>query len=382
MYSLRDYGSMLRDSGRLQAYSQAIDHAVRPGDAVLEIGCGPGVFSLLACRAGARKVYAIDYDPIVYLARKLAEANGVSDRISFLELDSRKAELPEPVNVIVADVRGALPLFDSAISIIEDARTRFLAPNGIMIPQRDILKVALISADEYYESVLSPWREAVPQLDLSPAATMILSSEFYHAYFSAEQLVSDPQTWCLLNYQDGATVGAEGCLHFCVTRNGTTHGLCVWFEAELSNGFGYSTGPGTPKTGISGQMFLPWPHKISLTKGQAVEVSLRANFVNDHYIWQWETKIAANHFGPAWHFKQSTLQGAVLSPESLRRRAADFVPKLSEAGEADRWLLQAIDGKASLQQIAQAAAQRFPKVFPRWEDALRRAADLAAEFSR
>jgi hypothetical protein len=45
-------------------------------------------------------------------------------------------------------------------------------------------------------------------------------------------------------------------------------------------------------------------------------------------------------------------------------------------------MLQAMDGKASLQQIAQAAAERFPAIFPQWQDALRRAADLAKQFSR
>ena len=56
MYSLRDYGAMIADAGRSNAYAKAIARAVRPGDTVADIGCGPGVFSLLACRAGARRV--------------------------------------------------------------------------------------------------------------------------------------------------------------------------------------------------------------------------------------------------------------------------------------------------------------------------------------
>jgi len=60
MYSLFDYGEMLADHRRCSAYSKAISASVHSGDAVLEIGCGPGLFSLLACRAGARWVYAID----------------------------------------------------------------------------------------------------------------------------------------------------------------------------------------------------------------------------------------------------------------------------------------------------------------------------------
>lgn len=85
---------------------------------------------------------------------------------------------------------------------------------------------------------------------------------------------------------------------------------------------------------------------------------------------------------PAECFQQSTLQDANFTLQSLRRRAADFVPSLSQEGQADRWLLQAMDGLTSLQPMAEAGAQRFPGIFPRWEDALHRAAELAAQFSR
>jgi len=55
---------------------------------------------------------------------------------------------------------------------------------------------------------------------------------------------------------------------------------------------------------------------------------------------------------------------------------------LSEAGQAERWMLQAIDGKTPLQQIAAEAASRFPHVFSRVEDAFTKAGELADKFSR
>jgi hypothetical protein len=44
------------------------------------------------------------------------------------------------------------------------------------------------------------------------------------------------------------------------------------------------------------------------------------------------------------------LQGTRFSPQWLRH-ALDFVPVLTEAGEAQRWLLQAMDGNAPLKEI-------------------------------
>jgi type I protein arginine methyltransferase len=217
-------------------------------------------------------------------------------------------------------------------------------------------------------------------MDLSATLPFILNA-CYGVQFKSEQLLTQTASLGELSYARGAACDVSAELALPVLKSGTAHGLCIWFETELFDQIGYSTRPGITNS-VYGQMFFPWLAPVRIEPGKAIHVRLRANLVGSDYVWQWETTIPASYAQLERHFRQSTLQGAVLSPESLRRRAADFVPQLSDSGKADRWLLQSIDGKASLQEIAQAAAQRFPKIFPRWEDALRRAADLAAEFSR
>ena len=379
MYLLRDFGEMIADRERFAAYSKAIHGAVQPGDSVLEIGCGPGVLALLACHAGARKVYAVDSEEIVHFARELAVANGLQERVEFIQTDSRKLQLPERVDVIISDIRGSLPLFGHAIASLEDARQRLLAPGGRLIPQRDTLKAAVIEAAEVYSKLISPWRELVPSLDLSPSLSLLLNGS-YSNHFKPEQLLTSPQTWAVLDYSVSAKSCQAANLDFSVDRDGTAHGICLWFEAELLPGIGYSSGPDSSKT-IYGQVFLPWLQAVSLQQGQTICVSLQANLVGDDYVWRWESKINRPGQSPL-HFRQSTFQAANFTPEALRRRSADFVPSLSPEGLADRWLLQAMDGKKPLQQMAQAAAERFPSLFPRWEDALHRAAELARQFSR
>jgi len=380
MYSLRDFGAMIADAGRFGAYAKAIATAVRPGDTVAEIGCGPGVFSLLACRAGARRVFAIESDDSIQFARQLAAANGFTDRIEFFQSDSRKTELPERVNVIVSDIRGVLPLHDHAIPSLEDARQRLLAPGGIMIPLRDTLKAAVINADEYYSRLISPWQKSVPGVDLSPSLLPILNQS-YGSSFKKDQLLTQSQDWGLLDYTVGAPTRVNAELDFHATRNGTAHGVCLWFETRLFEEIGYSSGPGATAT-IYGQLFLPWLEPVAVEKGQKIRVALHADLVGQDYIWRWETTISAAAASPELHFQQSTLQGANFSPDSLRRQAVDYSPRLSEAGEADLWMLQRMDGSASLQIIAQSAAQRFPRLFSSWREAFRRAADLSKEFSR
>jgi protein arginine N-methyltransferase 1 len=249
-----------------------------------------------------------------------------------------------------------------------------------MIPQRDTLKAALIEADEFCSKLVSPWLQSNHKLDLSPSVSLLLNGS-YSSQFSADQLVTEPQTWAVLDYSAGATACASADLEFAVERGGTAHGICLWFETDLIDGIGFSSGPGPRKT-VYGQVLLPWLEAVTVQQGQKISVKLGTNLVGEEYVWRWETKICGDANGAGRHFQQSTFQGMNVTPRGLRRRAADFVPALSEEGRADRWLLQAIDGKASLEQMARAAAQEFPKIFPRWEDALRRAADLAAQFSR
>jgi protein arginine N-methyltransferase 1 len=380
MYSLQAYGEMIADRERFEAYAKAIAKAVRPGDAVLEIGCGPGVFAMLACQAGARKVYAVDAEEIVHFAREFAAANGFAERMEFIQSDSRKLRLPERVDVIVSDIRGSLPLFGHAIAALEDARLRFLTPGGRLIPQRDTLKAAVIEAEEFYSKLGAPWTKSIPSLDLSSSLPLLLNGS-YSGHFKFEQLLTEPQTWAVLEYSTGAKACAVAKLDFVVTRSGTAHGICLWFEAELLQGIAYSSGPSSYNT-IYGQVFLPWLEPVAVQSGQRICVNLQANLVGEEYIWRWDTKLSANGEAGERLFRQSTFQCANFTPQALQRRAADFVPSLSEDGFADRWLLQAMDGQISLQQMAQAAALRFPAIFPRWEDALHRAAELARQFSR
>jgi len=370
---------MISDRGRFDAYANAIARAVRPGDVLLEIGCGPAVFALLACRAGAARVYAIETEDVVHLAKQLASANGLAERIKFLQSDSRRTELPERVNVIVSDIRGTLPLFEHAIPSLEDARQRLLAPGGILIPQRDTLMVALAEADVYYSSLTAPWNLSMQDLDLSSSLSLILN-ENYGVRFIREQLLTEPKNWCVLDYAAGVQKQGAANLSFRVVRPGVAHGLCLWFETQLFEGIGYSSGPGGAST-IYGQAFLPWLEAVKVVEGQEIQVELHADLVGGDYVWRWNTRIDIPDSNRR-HFRQSTFQGANFAPHSLRRRGADFVPSLSETGEAERWLLQAMDGKASLQEIAQEAAERFPKLFSGWDEAFRRAAELSGKYSQ
>ena len=146
VYNLNDYGRMIADQVCMDAYARALKAAVTPNSVVLDIGAATGIHALLACKFGARQVYAVEPNDAIHLAREVAVANGFGGQIDFIQDLSTNVVLPEPADIIVSDMRGVLPLFGQHIPAIVDARQRHLATGGLLIPQRDTLWVALVEA--------------------------------------------------------------------------------------------------------------------------------------------------------------------------------------------------------------------------------------------
>ena len=379
MYSLDEFGEMVGDPLRFPAYSEAIARAVKSGDVAVDIGSGPGVFALLAAKAGARKVYAIDTENVVEFGRQFAAANGMSGRIEFLRGDSRQILLPERANIIISDIRGALPLFGQGIHSLNDARKRHLAEGGRMIPENDRILGALMEAPEGYERIIAPWK-AVPGLDLEAALPVVLNT-MYKRLLKPDQLLTKPQVWHELDYLNGANARAGTSLEFVCTRSGIAQGFGLWFETRLFGEIGFCTQPGT-RDSVYGQVFLPLLHPVKLMEGEKIRAGLYADLVGTDYVWRWELDLPPSQGRDAVNFKQSTFQGGGMSPSSLRKRAAEFVPVLSEAGLAERWLFMAMDGKTPLDRVAIEAVEHFPHTFARVEDAFRRAGEISDRYSR
>jgi protein arginine N-methyltransferase 1 len=114
-YSLSPYGKMIADRERTEGYQQALRQAVTLESVVVDIGAGPGILALLACQLGARRVYAIDVSDSIQVGQELAATNGCADRIESIQALSTQITLPEPADVIVSDLHGALPLFQHLI---------------------------------------------------------------------------------------------------------------------------------------------------------------------------------------------------------------------------------------------------------------------------
>ena len=316
MYSLRFYGQMLADAPRMDAYAAALRQIVKPDSVVMDLGSGPGVFALLACKLGARRVYAVEPESVISVAREAAAANGFTERIEFFESLSTEVTVPEPAGIIVSDLRGVLPWFQQHIPSIMDARARLLARGGVLIPHCDILWAAVVEAPDRYEEIVGPWQNNKFDLDLS-AGTRLVTNTWRKTRIEPEQLLTEPICWATIDYYevDSPDIRAEICWQ--AARNGTAHGVAVWFDSELVDGIGFSNQPGAPEM-IYGNGFFPFSEPVRVTEGERIELQLAARFVHDDYVWRWDTKFFSGN-DLKISFKQSTFFGVPLSAAKLQK---------------------------------------------------------------
>jgi protein arginine N-methyltransferase 1 len=372
---------MISDRVRMDAYARALRHAVAPGSVVLDIGTGTGIFAMLACQFGAKRVYAIEPDDVIEVARETAAANGFSNRIEFIQDLSTQVTLPERADVIISDIRGILPLFQHHLPSIIDAQKRLLAPGGIMIPQRDTLWAAIVEAPNLYKNYSSPWEDNLYDLNLLSGRRLAINT-WGKGRLKPEQLLGEPICWATLDYSSIDRHNFNSQIILPASREGTLHGISLWFDTTLFEGSGFSNSPGAPEL-IYGQAFFPLLQPVDLISDDNVSVTMQANLVGEDYVWRWSARVSDAHSNTTKaNFDQSTFFGSPLSAMRLRKRASDFIPSLNEQGRIDLFMLSLMDQRHSLEEIASIAVDQFPDHFASRKDALTRAGELSLKYSQ
>jgi type I protein arginine methyltransferase len=139
---------MAGDETRMARFGAAVRRYAR-GRTVLDIGTGQeALWALEAVRAGACHVWAVEViSRSAELARQAVERAGVGDRITVLDGLSTGVDLPEPVDVCVAEIIGTLGGAEGAGAVLRDARKRLVRPDGVIVPHRCITTVVAVDLD-------------------------------------------------------------------------------------------------------------------------------------------------------------------------------------------------------------------------------------------
>jgi len=288
MYSAREFGSMISDSVRTGAFLRAIEQTVRGGDVVVDLGAGTGVLSLLACKAGADHVYAVETNPLVRSGPALAMANGFEDRITFVCGDALDFTPDRQVNVVIGDVRGSLPTV-SGLDLYRDAAERYLAADARTVPQRDEIFVAPLTEPEAYTRyVEEPWASNEIELDLTPGLQEATATPLNAKLRTSDGLM-EPRTWAVFDYLEHEVSFASHTFQWQVYEPTTLHFLALWFDTTLAPGVQFSNAPGGGGPTVYGQILLPLEMTLSAEPGDTIGVRLRSN--PGYTVWSWNTAV-------------------------------------------------------------------------------------------
>ena len=274
---------MLNDERRTSCFQLAIRRTVEPGDVVLDIGTGTGVLAVTAALAGARHVYAIEATAMSRVARRLVEANGVSDRVTVIEAHSFDVELPERAHVLVSEIIGDDPLGERILPTFADAKQRLLADGPRAIPRRLQVRGLVLEVPEermqqfrFTRTAVQSWEQKYG-LDFS---ALVLTSEMqdHVAHVNSYETrhwkrLSDPILLAEFDLLDCEPTPIERKVHLRVTTEGQASGLLVFFQVDLGSGVNLSLHPddATPRNSWGNLLYL-FSRPKAITLGEELHV--------------------------------------------------------------------------------------------------------------
>lgn len=327
---LDEHRELLADAIRIRAYEAALKEAVKPDDVVLDLGAGTGILGLLAARGGARRVYAVDDGGMLQLARDIARANHVGDRITHIHGSSTQIDLPEKADVVVADQIGPFGFEAGIVRCFSDARARLLKRGGLTVPSTLDLVVAPVTASDVWERI-EFWRSSPAGFDLTPTHLVAMNTG-YCVQLKAPQLLGPPSTLARLDLAVDVPPLVQADTTLTMDRPGLLHGIGGWFSAQLSPHVSMTSSPLVADRIQRSNVVFPIGTPVALPKGARVCVAM--TIAIEPLIVSWRVHVDQANGAHEAVFAHSTWRGALITAEDLHRMRHDGRPRLSPWGAA------------------------------------------------
>lgn len=242
---------MLKDEVRTLTYRNSMYHNrhLFRGKVVMDIGCGTGILSMFAAKAGARQVIAVECSNIADYAKKIIEDNGLSDAITLIKGKVEEIELPEgleKVDIIISEWMGYCLFYESMLDTVLYARDKWLAPNGLLFPDRCTLYVLAIEDRQYKDEKIN-WWEDVYGFNMSAIKKVAISEPLVDVV-DPKQVITTP---CMIKDVDLYTikkseVNFSSPFMIQVKKNDFIQALVTYFNVEFTKchkRLGFSTAP-------------------------------------------------------------------------------------------------------------------------------------------
>jgi len=278
---------MLKDEVRTKSYRNAIlnNKHLFKGKIVLDVGCGTGILSMFAAKAGATKVIGIDYSDIIVQAKQIVKDNNLDNVVTLIQGKVEEVVLPvDKVDIIISEWMGYCLLYESMLQTVIFARDKWLKTDGIIFPDKASVHVVAIEDNDYKEDKINFW-DNVYGFNMSCIKKLALQEPLVDVV-EANQVMTNSHT--ILNL-DLATV-TEADLSFkspfrvIASRNDFAHAFVCYFDIEFSKCLKkiyFSTAPHAQYTHWKQTVFY-LEDVLSMKKGEEIrgEFSCKPNSKN------------------------------------------------------------------------------------------------------
>ena len=270
---------MLKDRKRTGTYQDAIlnNPDVFKDKIVLDIGCGTGILSIFAAKAGAKHVYGIEFADIADYAKEIIKINKLSDKITILKSKVEEVKLPvEKVDIIISEWMGYFLLYESMLDTVLYARDKWLQKDGYMLPDHATITLAGIEDTDYKSTKINFW-EDVYGVDMSCFKNAVIGEPIVDV--CPQKLINSSS--CRILDIDLYTVKKEDLdfsskYEITFSRDDRFSGLVAWFDTgftKLTNKYNLTTSPYKKSTHWSQTIFYT-KNDLKVKKGDKVTGSI------------------------------------------------------------------------------------------------------------